>query len=147
MRPKHILPLLILLLATVTASADLSAVRYQPSGRGHNFLATTDTVPVGAVEAGVKLYLLADRWVVTYTEHKRRSANETEVVLERELAGRGGGPTLAGLGTLRELSETHNGKPVVELVLDQAIGSTPSGTRFRLAYIYGSWAPKSVTGR
>lgn len=136
--------LVVLATAGTVAHADLASVRYKKSGRSHYFLATHDNVRAGDREVSLNLYLLDGRYVATYAEHKRRNANETEVVSEGELAGAVSGTALGGLGTLRELSETKNGKPVFELVLDRAVGAAARGTVLRLAWTGGSWAPKSV---
>jgi hypothetical protein len=123
---------------------DLASVRYQKVGTGHYYLSTHQAVPVGDREVSIGLYLLADRYVAAYSEAKRRNASESEVLVQQEITGGVSGTTLGNLGTVRVLAEKKNGKPVVELVLAQPIGSSPRGLTLKLAWTAGSWAPKSV---
>jgi hypothetical protein len=145
MRPKFVLSLLLLLAFTAVAGADLSRVRYEKSGRGHHYLSTHDAVRVGDREASISVFLFADRYVALYSESKRISGSQSEVLVNRELAGRVNGTTLEGLGSVRVLAAQKNGRPTVELVLAQAIDNAPRGLTATLAWTYGSWAPKSVT--
>jgi hypothetical protein len=147
MRPKYIVSFLLLLAFTAIASADLASVRYERSGRGHHYLSTHSAIPVGDREVSISVFLFADRYVALYSESKRISGNQSEVLVQRELAGRVSGTTLEGLGSARVLAEQKNGKPVVELVLSQAIDNAPRGLTAKLGWTYGSWAPKSVTGQ
>lgn len=144
-----VLVLLLAFTATALADGDLSSVRYRREGSGHMYLSTQWSVPIGDREASLSLYLLDGRYVATYSESKRKSASESEVLLQREIAGsaaiNGGSATLGNLGTLAVTNETKNGKPVVQLVLGQPIASAPQGLAMRLIWVYGSWAPKSVT--
>jgi hypothetical protein len=146
MRPNRTVFILLALLALVgtAAAEDLASVRYQRSGSSHYFLSTHDPVRVGDREISISLYLLADRYVAVYSESKRTSASQSEVLLTTELAGSASGGSLANLGTLRVLPRTKNGKPVTELVLDRAISSSPRGLTLQLAWTGGSYAPKSV---
>jgi len=146
MQTKFVVSFLLLLALTAIASADLSSVRYERSGGGHYYLSTHYAVPVGDREVSISLFLLGERYVAVYTESKRIDASQSEVLTQRELAGRVNGTTLEGLGTARVLAEQKNGKPVVELVLSQGIDSAPRGLTIKLAWTHGSWAPKSVTG-
>lgn len=143
--PRIVTTLFVLCFVAGIAHADLSSVRHERSGRGHLYLSTHVAVPVGSVEVSLSLFILADRYVALYSESRRIDASRSEVVIQRELTGSVSGLTLGGLGTARVLSETKNGKPVVELALSQAISSSPAGLRLRLAWTYGSWAPPSVT--
>lgn len=136
--------ILVLLALTTVAHADLASVRYKKSGSSHYFLSTHDNLRVGDREVSLNLFLLDGRFVATYAEHKRRNASETEVVSQGELAGKVTGMTLEGVGTLRELTATKNGKPVFELVLDRTVGPAGRGAVLRLAWTGGSWAPPSV---
>jgi hypothetical protein len=141
-----IISLAILLFVGAARADDLSSVRYRKEGSGHYLLATDRNLVFGDREVAFHLYLLADRYVATYTESKRLDATRSEVLAERELAGSASGASLANLGTLRLIAQTHNGKPVVELTLGQDTGVAPRGTVVRLVWVYSSWAPKSVTG-
>ena len=143
--PRSVLALLFLCFVAGAARADLSSVRYERAGRDHHFLSTHTPALVGSVEVSVDLYILPDRYVALYSESKRIDASKSEVILQRELTGSVSGLTLAGLGTARVLAETKNGKPIVEVVLAQTISSSPAGLKLRLAWTYGSWAPRSVT--
>jgi hypothetical protein len=135
-----------LLLVAAARADDFSTVRYQKEGGGHLYLSTHYPVVVGDREVSLRLFLLADRYVVTYEESKRKSASESEVLVQRELAGAAAGGSLSNLGTLRLTNETKNGKPVVELTLGNALGIAPQGLVIKLAWTRGSWAPRSVTG-
>lgn len=143
-RRFHLAVLALLVVFGSVASADLASVRYRKVGSSHYFLSTHENVRTGDREVSLNLYLLDGRYVATFAEHKRRGANETEVVSEGELAGTTSGMTLANLGTLRERSDSKNGKPTFDLVLDRAVASAGSGTVLRLAWTGGSWAPKTV---
>jgi hypothetical protein len=145
MRPKLVLSVVLLLAFTALAGADLSRVRYEKSGSGHHYLSTHNSVRIGDREASISVFLLADRYVALYSEAKRISGSQSEILVQRELAGRVNGTTLEGLGTARVLAGEKNGKPMVELVLSQAIDNAPRGLTATLAWTYGSWAPKSVT--
>lgn len=146
MKPNRSLLVVVALLAlsAIAAADDLASVRYQRSGSSHMYLSTHDPARAGDREVSLSLYLLADRYVAVYSESKRKSASESEVLLTSEYAGTVSGGTLANLGTLRVLGEKKNGKPVVELVFDRAINASPRGLALRLAWTGGSWAPKSV---
>ncbi|MEO8554559.1 MAG: hypothetical protein ABI678_31500, partial [Kofleriaceae bacterium] len=123
---------------------DLSSVRYERSGGGHHYLSTAYNTPVGDREVSISVYLLADRYVAEYSESKRKSASESEVLVQQEITGSVSGGTLGNLGSLRLVNETKNGKPVVELSFGQQVGVSPKGLTMRLQWVYGSWAPKSV---
>lgn len=141
------MPIVLVVLVAFTSLAladDLSSVRYQKSGSGHLYLSTHQSAIVGDRQISLSVYLLADRYVAEYSESKRIDSVKSEVLVQQEITGSVSGTTLANLGTARVLAEQKNGKPVVELVLGQPIGSAPRGLTLRLGWTYGSWAPKSV---
>jgi hypothetical protein len=142
--PIKLVLLLLVAFAGVAFADDLSSVRYQRSGSGHNYLSTQYNTPVGDREVSISVYLLADRYVAEYFESKRKNASESEVLVQQEITGTVSGGNLGNLGTLRIVSGTHNGKPIAELQLGQPIGASPKGLTMKLVWVYGSWAPKSV---
>lgn len=142
--PIKLVLLLLVAFAGVAFADDLSSVRYQRSGNGHNFLSTAYSIPVGDREISISVYLLADRYVAEYSESKRKNASESEVLVQQEITGSVSGGNLGNLGTMRLLGETKNGKPMVELSFGQQIGVSQRGLTIKLQWVYGSWAPKSV---
>src|SRR4051812_41996005 len=111
---RVVLSILVLVVAMVRpAFADLSTVRYKAEGRSHYYLSTERAVAIGDRELSLDVYVLDGRYVAEYKVLKRRSASESEVVSQAELAGSISAMTLAGLGRVELTNQTRNGKPVV----------------------------------
>ena len=145
---RVVLSILFLVVALVRpAFADLSSVRYKAEGRSHFYLSTERGILVGDRELTLNVYVLDGRYVAGYQVLKRRSASESEVVSEAEIAGSISGMTLSGLGRVELTNQTRNGKPVVRLTLDRDLAGARPGTVTELIWVGGSFAPKSVTGR
>jgi hypothetical protein len=135
---------LVVLVGSSVARADLSTVRYKGSGRSHFYLSTHYPAQVKDREVSFSVYILDRRYVATYTESRRISPGQSEVLATRELTGAISGMRLAGLGTMKQLGGSKNGKPMFGLTLDQAIGAAPGGLVVELGWTAGSSVPPSV---